>query len=253
MRFFSRQVTFNYILRHLRRLLFRKTVIYERRSAIAGSIVVFDCGWERVLSIGGETHSVYYKFWGWGEARRDYWGLLATPVFGNVGGANILMLGLGGGTTLHLLYLRYFRYLRQHRPAPGHVTVVEHDPEIISAAKKYFDLESITRVEVIPGDAMAEMRRMRDQRVTFDMLIDDVFFNMRSVDTDAGKEIYDTMKGLVRPGGSIILNRPIDRPQDADRNARFIAQLQTLGNEVALRTVRESGWNDIIYFRTREP
>lgn len=91
------------------------------------------------------------------------WDLLLLPGFLlNTPPKNILLLGLGGGTLVHLIR-RFF--------PDAHMTCVELDKQHISIAKKWFKLPK-KNVTLIEGDAYEFMRTTKD---SFDWIVDDVF------------------------------------------------------------------------------
>lgn len=75
---------------------------------------------------------------------------------------SLLMLGLGGGTSL--------RTLRHLCPALK-ITAIEIDEEMIQLARDYMQLDAIG-IKVIPGDAYAWLRQNRHK---FDVIFDDVY------------------------------------------------------------------------------
>ncbi len=236
----GRNVTLNTVLGKFSRLLFRRHDRFETASPLSGRIVVYDRGRERVLEMDGQIHSIYFRGSGWGEANRDYWGRMASTPFGMPAGTKVLMLGLGGGTTLHLL-------AREHRPSS--LTVVERDPVVIGIAREWFGVGEIPGIRIIEGDALETLARLAAGPERFDLILDDVFFTETSTLGGRGKELHGALRALLRPGGSIVLNRPVDSPGDTERHRAYAGELRSAGNEVVIRSVRGSGHNDIIYFR----
>lgn len=91
------------------------------------------------------------------------WDLLLLPGFLlNTPPKRILLLGLGGGTLVHLI--------RQFFPL-AHMTCIELDKQHIQIAKKWFKLPK-DNVTLIEGDAYDFMGSTGD---TFDWIVDDVF------------------------------------------------------------------------------
>ena len=82
--------------------------------------------------------------------------LLSTPP------KSILLLGLGGGTLVHLIRLFF---------PTAHMTCIELDKQHISIAKKWFKLPK-KNVTLIEGDAYEYMQNTKE---TFDWIVDDVF------------------------------------------------------------------------------
>ena len=75
---------------------------------------------------------------------------------------SVLMLGLGGGTSLRTL---------RHMLPDVSITAVELDDGITSLAREYMDLDKID-IEVISGDAYAWLQASRRK---FDVVFDDVY------------------------------------------------------------------------------
>ena len=91
------------------------------------------------------------------------WDLMILPGFlPRVAPKRILMLGLGGGTTVHLI---------RHFFPDAHITCVEIEPLHIRIAKQWFELPK-NHVTVIKGDAYGFLKASNEQ---FDWIFDDVF------------------------------------------------------------------------------
>jgi spermidine synthase len=91
------------------------------------------------------------------------WDLLLLPgFFKGTAPKHILVLGLGGGTIVHLLKVFF---------PESFITCVELDKEHIHIAKKHF-LIPAKQVKVVHGDAYEFLRRTTQK---FDWIMDDVF------------------------------------------------------------------------------
>src|SRR5207249_4296593 len=79
----------------------------------------------------------------WDRVTREYWwhAIDAAPVPAR---PSALFVGLGGGTSLHVL---------RARCRPRSVTVIERDPVILEAAHDWFGLERVPGVEYLTGEA----------------------------------------------------------------------------------------------------
>src|SRR5215470_11729813 len=121
----------------------RSRTVFETRSAQSGRIRVVDYRAERRLLVSGDTLSVYPLDGDWTRLRREYWwrALKAVPLPPR---PSTLLVGLGGGTQLHLI-----QTLRR----PGRITVIERDPAIIRIAADWFGLHSLGRIEFLCADA----------------------------------------------------------------------------------------------------
>ncbi len=76
----------------------------------------------------------------------DHVGLKKAPP------ADVLMLGLGGGSVVHIL--------RKEMKCGVPITAVEYDPEMVRLARDHFSLDTFTDVRVVPGDAMIQVHAL---------------------------------------------------------------------------------------------
>jgi len=121
------------------------------------------------------------------------WDLLLLPGFcADQSPKNILVLGLGGGTLVHLI--------RQFFPA-AHITCVEIDKTHIQIAKRWFKIPQ-KHISLIEGDAYDYLRSSKD---VFDWIVDDVFQHVtgdpeRGYPLDEAQMLYEkslTTKGIL--------------------------------------------------------
>jgi len=115
----------------------------------------------RALEIDG----TFASWWSHeGKATDSVWDALVAPLLALPASRrrSALILGLGGGSVARLL--------RAIAPR-AHLVGVEFDPEVILAARRHFDLDTLG-VEVICDDARAVLAR---ERRRFDLVIDDIF------------------------------------------------------------------------------
>lgn len=215
--------------------------MFHADSAVSGPITVRDSGRERTLEINGQVHSVYYKRGDWNEAAGDYWGLLTHSPFPLPAAPDVFMVGLGGATVVRLL---------TDALHPSSIVVAEADPLIVTVAREYFGLDAFGGVEVIVGDGIAVMHGLHERGRSFDLLIDDACFDATSIADGQGRELFEAMAAIARPGATIALNRPVDRPEHEAVNASLADGIRRTGAPVEVRSVRGSGWNDVIYYRS---
>src|SRR2546428_13681771 len=126
-----------------------RRVIFETRSPLSGRIRVVESGPERRLMIGGEIQSVYFPDGDWSAAEPEYWARALAPARALRPRPRILLVGLGGGTQVHLLK----RY-----GTPRLITVIERDPIVIGVANEWFGLKSIGALEIRCADAELAIR-----------------------------------------------------------------------------------------------
>lgn len=219
-------------------------ILEERTSKISGAIKVVERGPERLLLLDGQTCSIYFSNGRWSEAKREYWGGMSQSPFGIPPNASVLLLGLGGGTTIHLL--------RQSHPTAS-VTALEFDPEIIEIAKKHFGVENLPGVTIIEGDATAIIRKLRAEGARYDLILDDIFYNVTGKLSHGQQATIKHLMSMLNPGGTATFQRAIDSLSHETSSDRFAQSLRDLGYEVRVRKMRQRWTNDVIYCRNPRP
>ena len=133
----------------------------EIRRTAHQSVAVWGDGQEVEFRVTGAIHA----WWG----RDQYltglaWDGIAAGILSHRAGKplSLLMLGLGGGTSLRTL---------RHLCPDMKITAIEIDDEMIQLARDYMQLDAIG-INVIPGDAYAWLRKNRQR---FDVIFDDVY------------------------------------------------------------------------------
>jgi len=121
----------------------------------------------------------------------------------------VLILGLGGGSAARIV----------RAIAPGaQITGVELDGDVVKAARRWFDLDSLG-IDIVCEDALCYLRRCRKQ---FDIIFEDIFVGSgRSVHKpDWLPEPGHTLAARrLRPGG-ILVSNTIDEAADVSRTMR---------------------------------
>src|SRR5258706_4040565 len=79
---------------------------------------------------------------------------------------SILVLGVGGGTVIHLLHTLY---------SHAEITGVDIDAQMINIGKKYFGLSDIPGVALIQSDAKVFVSKARKDKKKWDMVVVDIF------------------------------------------------------------------------------
>ncbi len=133
----------------------------ETRQTAHQSVAVWGNGAEVEFRVTGAIHA----WWGRDQFLTGLaWDGIAAGVLSLPGGEprSLLMLGLGGGTSLRTL---------RHLSSGLKITAVELDAEMIQLARDHMDLESIG-IEVVTGDAYAWLK---ENRRKFDVIFDDVY------------------------------------------------------------------------------
>jgi SAM-dependent methyltransferase len=132
-----------------------------RRHRVGAHVVVRDGPRGRELLVDGTFASFYRP----GEATTgSVWDALAAPLLALPAARRrrVLVIGLGGGSAA--------RVVRALAPR-AEIVGVELDAQVVAAARRWFDLDSIG-VEVVIADAREYLER---ERRRFDAVLDDVF------------------------------------------------------------------------------
>lgn len=113
--------------------------------------VIEEAGRPKLL-VNGSRQSGKYIEWLWKKA---------FAAFGPLSASSILVLGVGGGSVIHILRRLYPQAL---------IVGVDIDPQIIEIGKKYFGLSEVPNLELIAADA-------KDYKITrrYDLVIVDLF------------------------------------------------------------------------------
>ena len=108
--------------------------------------------------------------------------------------ARILMIGLGAGSIS--------TYLGRAMP-DAQIDVVELDPGIIAAAKKYFGLQETGKVHYIEADGRVFLNRNKDP---YDLIILDAYRELGVPFHLLTREFYSLVKERLAPGGAVAAN-----------------------------------------------
>ncbi len=187
-----------------------------------------DHGNERRLMVHGEILSIYPLNGNWRPLRREYWwkALEAVPLPPRPAA---LLVGLGGGTQVHLLY---------RLSDPRSITVIERDPVIVRIARQWFGLDRVGKLEMVCADAETAVAGLTRTGRRFDYVMEDVTY---ADPPEVALPKLLAMVPLVTPLGSLVVNR--HRHGDPRPLART---LRLYFNEVRLRRVRRTGENTLI-------
>ena len=110
---------------------------------------------------------------------------------------SILFVGLGGGTLP--------RAIRHYYPTTQ-IDVIELDPVVVSAAKKYFGFVEDAKTKVYVRDARVQIRQLvRDGR-KYDMIFLDAFRGGYIPYHLTTKEFLELVRGLLEPNGVVVSN-----------------------------------------------
>jgi spermidine synthase len=202
--------------------------VFQEESEFLGTVRVIEDHRERRLMAHGETLSVYPLNGDWSGIRREYWWHALVEVR-LPPRPRVLLVGLGGGTQLHLL-----RALAK----PRALTAVERDPVILRAAYDWFGLRELSGVEYLCADAETAAATLAAAGRRFEFVMEDVDYG------DGGERslpLARTLAALVARGGVFVANR--HRRREA---AVVIDALRPLFHDVRERRVRREGENVLV-------
>jgi hypothetical protein len=200
--------------------------VYEVESELSGRVRVVDYRRERRLVVGGDILSVYPLDGNWARVQEEYWWralTLAPPR------STALLIGLGGGTQVHLL-----RQLSR----PQLITVIERDPVIVRVACRWFGLGDIGGLEFLCGDAEQVVPALAAAGRTFDFVMEDAAY---AEPPERAVPLARAVAPLVGAGGRLVINR--HRRGDAQR---LVGAMRRRFRHVRLRLVRRGGENVLI-------
>jgi hypothetical protein len=206
----------------------KSRTVFEANTVTTGRVRVVDYRNERRLICRGDILSIYPLDEDWSKLEREYWwhalvmgGLPARP--------RVLLVGLGGGTQVHLLS-------RLSRPRA--VTVIERDPVIVRVACDYFGLRRLGGLEFLCGEAERIVPWLTRVGRRFDFIMEDAAYAAPPAD---GLPLAEALVALVARRGRLVINR--HRRGDGREVA---AALRPRFREIVVRRVRRDGENVLI-------
>lgn len=202
---------------------------------MSGRVLVVDRGPERHLVIDGSVMSTYPRDGDWGRLHREYWWQALVTVR-LPPRPSVLLLGLGGGTQIHLLH----QLVR-----PRLITVVERDPTIVRIATRWFGLASLDNLQFLCDAVERVVPWLQRVRRRFDFVMDDVAY---AAPLEQSVALGVALVPLIAPGGVLVLNRHGRR--DA---AALLPVFERAFEEVRVRRVRREAENVLVCCSGRRP
>lgn len=197
-------------------------VIYETESKLNGNIKVVEVGSTRKILVDNISQSISCNS---PSINKLYWGQLVNSLKEkNPKVENVLILGLGGATLVHLISKSF---------PEAKIASVEYDPVMIDISKRYFDLDQVPNHRIIQDDAMKVVVEPEEFEIdpgSIDVLIVDILNG--EVFPDLGKtgNFIAAIKRLVVSGGYIIFNRIYTEDHQDDVN-NFIEYVESFLGE----------------------
>jgi spermidine synthase len=202
--------------------------VFETESVLSGRIRVIEDHVERRLVVGGDTLSVYPLDGNWTRVHKEYWwhALVAVAFPPR---PSVLLVGLGGGTQIHLLR----RLVR-----PRGISAIERDPAIVRVARDWFGLARIGGIEFLcdEADVVVQSFAVADRR--FDFIMEDAAY---AETPERALPLARALAERVTPRGTLVLNR--HHRSDATALTR---EMRARFEEVTVRRVRREGENALV-------
>lgn len=113
--------------------------------------------------------------------------------------ANVLLLGLGGGTLAHLLTLRF---------GPLRIVGVDASASMVALARAAFGLDELAHLEIVVADAFAFVTSCVER---FDQIYVDLFVGAEMARGVIARPFLRQLCRLLSPGGTVTFNLSHDR------------------------------------------
>jgi spermidine synthase len=191
---------------------FSEKVVYRTGTHYNSTLEVVRSGTHLIL----DAKSVNYSFGGLHSAFRQLFRKIRLHKL-NLG--NVLILGFGAGSVASIL---------QHEYRIGcRITGVEIDPEVIKIGKEYFNLDSLSNLEVIEQDANSFMVANTD---IFDLVVVDLYIDKDVPVQAETSEFALLLRKSLKLNGLLIFNKwvyNIDTRKSAERLENMLISIFT--------------------------
>jgi len=169
-------------------------IVYSVESLHSGKINVWKHGKGFVLEVGGYQQSVSLNI----PTLRDRYWYKATEEVGKllIDPQKALVIGVGGGTVLHLLSYK-FPDLK--------ITGVEIDPEVIKIAREFFDLDKVGGLEVVLKDGATYVFGYEGE--PFDLTFVDAYTGGNFPLHFEERGFLEKLQKITKKSGLIVINR----------------------------------------------
>lgn len=166
-------------------------VVVRDSSPINRDIRVLEEKGKYKLLVDGSRQSGEYVLKLWQQALCTF-GIIPSPDV-----QSILVLGVGGGTIIHLLHALYPDAL---------ITGVDMDEKMVSIGKKYFGLNKVSGLTLSVSDAKEFVRRSAATKKQWDMVVVDLFVGA-AIPAFVGEETFIlNVKRIMTSKGVLLIN-----------------------------------------------
>ena len=132
-----------------------------------------------------------------GQYIADLWryALSHLPIPRDMKMKNILVLGVAGGTIIHILKTKYIG---------ASIVAVDIDPAMLAIGKKYFGLTALAPIRFVCADAKEFVKKEKSCR--YDLIVVDLFHGAEIPSFVLSKSFTLHLRRLLRPGGLLLIN-----------------------------------------------
>jgi spermidine synthase len=147
---------------------------------------------------------------------------------------SILVLGVAGGCVIKLL-VNEIKF-------KGSITGIEIDPDTITLANQYFNLDQIPNVNIIMGDAQ---KFVKESKMTYDLVIIDVFEDCIMPCFLFEEDFMNNIKELLVQNGMVLFNTIVTNFNHQIRNNNYKKLVTTHFQDV--RVISEIEGNNELF------
>lgn len=222
--------------------------IFRSSSKFSKDTRIIEINNERRLLVNGIIQSVYPLDNNWQRFENRCWGImksLATVNLSQTDKKQVLLLGLAGGTVIHLLNQAF---------SDVKITAIEIDKELIDAGKKYFFLDQFENLEIINSDArnlptFAKATVGKPDQC-YNVIINDLFSSERSPDFVDDEGFLLQLHGRLKTDGLLICNR-IFKEREINEREGFLKKLKEIfGNADVVEVKSQCSVKNYVFFAT---
>jgi spermidine synthase len=171
---------------HTERSLYRNIVVYEDDGIRCMKFGRQAAGRQTCMALADRDRLVF-----------DYTRMMMAALYLNPAPRRVLIIGLGGGTLPGAL---------QKVLPDAVIDAVEIDPAVVRVAAKYFGFVPGRQTGVFEEDGRVFVKRMRKQRVRYDLVLLDAFDHEYIPEHLLTREFLLEVRGLLSAGGVLAAN-----------------------------------------------
>lgn len=146
---------------------------------------------------------------------------------------DVLVLGVAGGSVIESLDEIKFR---------GRITGVEIDAEVIEIARKYYNLDRFSNLEIVVADAS---EFMRSNRKKYDLIIIDVFTDRNMPMFLYDEDFVDSVLSSLQTNGFILFNTIVLDDMMQQLNNQYCAHVRSRNYSFEVLP-RQETYNELI-------